>query len=125
MGRECSDNRSILHVERTTPLGVISEVLVHGCALSSRGATPAATTGVGRMTQFFAGRLLARSSRSFLRDLLLQRFEVEARALLYRRELDKGLRHLGDLLLHVDEAPELVGEPILVEERSLQARTFK
>src|SRR5262245_59324921 len=68
---------------------------------------------------------MARSGRSFLRELLLQPFEVEARALLHRRELDKGLRRLGGLLLSGDEAPELQGVPIRVEERSSDARTFE
>src|SRR5882672_3408056 len=69
--------------------------------------------------------LLARMGRSFLRKLLLQRFEAEARTLLQRRELEKGLRVLRYLLLHKDEAPELVYEPVLVEERAGQARALE
>src|SRR5882672_3357824 len=49
-------------------------------------------------------------------DLGLDRFHVETRALLHRRELDEALRRLADLLLDEDEAPELVGEPVIVGE---------
>src|SRR3954468_23801630 len=45
-------------------------------------------------------------------DLRLHSVEVEARALLHWRELDRGHGELLDLLLHEDEAPELVLEPL-------------
>ena len=61
--------------------------------------------------------LLAAVRRSFLCQLLLQLFQVEARALLHRRELDEGLRGLRHFLLHKHEAPELEREPVRVEER--------
>jgi len=48
--------------------------------------------------------------RPGLLELRLQCIEVEARSRLHRRELDRGLGDLGDLLLHELEAPELVGE---------------
>ena len=44
-------------------------------------------------------------------DLRLHGVEVEARALLHRRELDRGHGQLLDLLLDEHEAPELVFEP--------------
>ena len=53
-------------------------------------------------------RLLAGAGIHGMEDLLLDGFEVEARALLHRRELDGGLGQLRHLLLDVDEAPELV-----------------
>src|SRR5262245_57062295 len=69
--------------------------------------------------------LPGRLGRRFLVELLLQLLEVEARALLHRWELEEGLRRLRNLLLHEDVAPELVRVPILVEERSLNARPFE
>ena len=35
--------------------------------------------------------------------------------------LDRGLGHLGHFLLHKDEAPELVGEPVVECERAVVA----
>ena len=48
------------------------------------------------------------------RDFRLHGIEVEARALLHRRELDRGQGQLLDLLLDEHEAPEFVFEPIEV-----------
>src|SRR5262249_33694721 len=45
-------------------------------------------------------------------DFLLHRLEVEARALLHWRELDRRQRQFLHLLLHEHEAPELVLEPV-------------
>src|SRR3954454_19542598 len=45
-------------------------------------------------------------------DLRLHSVEVEARALLHWRELDRRHGELLHLLLHEDEAPELVLEPL-------------
>src|SRR3954468_18407900 len=45
-------------------------------------------------------------------DLRLHGVEVEARALLHRRKLDRRHGELLHLLLHEDEAPELVLEPL-------------
>src|SRR5215813_5369257 len=50
-------------------------------------------------------------------QLLLQGFEIEARALLHRRELEEGLRLPRDLVLDEHEAPELVREPVVVGQR--------
>src|SRR5262249_24197404 len=69
--------------------------------------------------------LLAPGGRSFLREFLLQRFEVEARALLHRGVIQEGLRVLGDRILDEDEAPELVGEPVIVRQRAGQPRALK
>jgi hypothetical protein len=46
------------------------------------------------------------------RDLRLDRVEVEARRRLQRRVVDEALRELRDDFL--DEAPELVREPVVV-----------
>src|SRR5712692_7068757 len=63
------------------------------------------------------------SPRGFL-DLRFHRFKVEARALLHRRELNRGLGKFRDLLLHEDEPPELKGPPIASKERLGKARTL-
>src|SRR4051812_5019639 len=47
-------------------------------------------------------------------DLRLHGIEVEARAFLHRRELDRGHGQLLYLLLDKHEAPELVFEPVEV-----------
>src|SRR5215467_552706 len=52
--------------------------------------------------------------RSRRLDLGLYAFEVEARALLHRRKLDRRFGQLQDLLLDEHEAPELVLEPLEV-----------
>ena len=65
-----------------------------------------------------ARRLVAWSfSRRFglghpLRHLRLDRFEIEARAALHRREVEEGLEFLADDLLDEHEAPELILEPV-------------
>src|SRR5215475_11793701 len=56
-----------------------------------------------------------------LLELRLQRLQVEAGALLHRRIVEEGLRVAGDRLLHVDEAPELVGEPVVEGERAAES----
>ena len=43
-------------------------------------------------------------------DLRFHSVEVEARALLHGRILDRGHCQLGDFLLHEDKAPELIHE---------------
>src|SRR5262245_11160305 len=53
-----------------------------------------------------------------LLDLCLHGLEVEARAFLHRRELDGGPGKLRHLLLDIDEAPELVLEPLEILDRS-------
>src|SRR4051812_22813139 len=57
---------------------------------------------------------LLRDRAAGRRDLGLHGVEVEARALLHRRELDRGHRPLLDLPLDEYEAPELVLEPVEV-----------
>src|SRR5262249_9486939 len=56
-----------------------------------------------------------------LLNLLLDGLQVEARALLHRREFDGRLSELPDLLLRELEAPELVGKPVVVGQRPLIA----
>src|SRR5438128_731712 len=60
-----------------------------------------------------------------LLDLVLHGLEVEARALLHRRELDRRLGQLPDLLLDVDEPPELVDEPGVVVQRTGHSRALE
>ncbi len=55
--------------------------------------------------------------RPRLLDLSFHGLEVEARARLHRRELDRRLRDLRHFLLHELEAPELVKEPVVVRDR--------
>ena len=62
-----------------------------------------------------ASLLLRRRRGNFLIKFLLQGFEVEARTLLERRELDES-RVFSHLLLHEDESPELEGPPVLRKE---------
>src|ERR1700732_51268 len=51
-------------------------------------------------------------------DLLLHCLHVEACTFLHRREFDEGLGIFADLLLDVDEPPELVHEEIIIRERA-------
>ena len=60
--------------------------------------------------------LLLRRRRGDLIKFLLQGFEVEARTLLERRELDESLGVSSHLLQHEDELPELEGPPVLRKE---------
>jgi hypothetical protein len=53
---------------------------------------------------------VTRGNRLF--DLRFHCFEVEARALLHRREVDSGLAELGHFLLHEHTAPELIHVPV-------------
>src|SRR5262245_24990400 len=64
--------------------------------------------------------LLARGALRRFHLLLapgLECVEVEARALLHRRELEERLRRLVNLLLDVGEAPELEHKPVVVRDR--------
>src|ERR1700742_398602 len=56
-----------------------------------------------------------------LLDLFLDGFEIEARALLHRRKLNRRLGELADLLLHELEPPELENEPVIECQRPLSA----
>src|SRR6266702_1694939 len=56
-----------------------------------------------------------------LLDLLLDGFQVETRALLHRRKLDRSLGELRDLLLHELETPELVSKPVAECQGTLNA----
>jgi hypothetical protein len=58
-------------------------------------------------------------------NLVLHGFQVEARALLHRRELDGGLGQIRHLLLDMDEAPELVFEPLEVFNGSGESRSLE
>src|SRR5262249_41188693 len=58
-----------------------------------------------------------RASGSRLVDLGFHGRQVEAGALLHRWEVDGRLGELGHFFLHEYEAPELVGEPVVVGER--------
>jgi hypothetical protein len=57
-------------------------------------------------------------------DLCLHGLHVERRTGLQRRELDGALRRCADDFLDEDEAPELVGEPVVVRERTRKATIF-
>src|SRR5262245_7476037 len=83
----------------------------------ARRATRAPRVGrsLGAATRLLAGATLR--FLHLLRELGLERLEVEARPPLHRREFEEGLRGLADLLLRVDEAPELVCEPVVVRDR--------
>src|SRR5206468_5027000 len=70
-------------------------------------------------------KLVAGARLHLLLELFLQPLQVEARALLHGRELDEGLGVLPDLLLHEDEAPELVHEPVVVGDRSADPRALE
>src|SRR6516165_2850243 len=52
------------------------------------------------------------SNRFF--NLLLNSGHIETGAALHRWEIDKRLRRLRHLLLDENEAPELVGEPVVI-----------
>src|SRR5262245_2632174 len=52
------------------------------------------------------------SNRFF--NLLLNSGHIEAGTSLHRWEIDERLRRLRHLLLHEHEAPELVGEPVVI-----------
>src|SRR5271154_5789652 len=54
-------------------------------------------------------------------DLCLDGLQVETRAFLHRRILDRGLGHPGDLLLYELEAPEFKGEPVVKRQRTVGA----
>src|SRR5262245_22814824 len=64
-----------------------------------------------------------------LLDFRLDGFQVEARALLHRRKLDRSLGELADFLLHELEPPELVSKPVIECQRPLipvgQVRAFE
>jgi hypothetical protein len=88
-----------------------------GCPLSPRRLNHIAggPRGAARNTAR-SPTLVGRSGLHLLLELLLQRFAVDARALLHRRVLEEGLRVLLHLLLHEHEAPELEREPVVVRE---------
>jgi class 3 adenylate cyclase len=60
--------------------------------------------------------LLARLRGYSRLNLRFHRLHVEARAFLHWRELHDALGRFCNLLLHEDETPELVGEPVVVSE---------
>ena len=66
-----------------------------------------------------AKSLLASMPCRGLLDLRLHGFEVEARALLHRRKLERRLGQFADLLLGELEPPELVDEPVVVRDRTI------
>ena len=84
---------------------------------------PRAGARVEAPASFLAGLLVrAFHRRDPRRDLGLDRFEIEARAALHRRELDEGLGVFADLLLQEDEAPEFMDEEIThISERAVVA----
>src|SRR3954452_20996776 len=97
------------------------------CAFTSEGGaglgerrTRSARRGRGHRLTSLPG-----SALSGLLDLLLDGLQVEARALLHGRELDRRPGQLPDLLLHVDEAPELVLEPLEVLDRAGESRALE
>jgi hypothetical protein len=58
-------------------------------------------------------------------NLLLYGLHVEGSRRLHRREVDKALRELADLLLHEHEPPELVLKPIGKLHRAGYSRALK
>src|SRR5271157_2273352 len=68
---------------------------------------------------------LSCSALARLEHLFFHGLQVEGRALLHRGELDRGLSELLHLLLDVDEAPELVLEPVKILERSGHPRALE
>ena len=56
---------------------------------------------------------LTRTVLDHLLDLLLYRLEVERSRILHRRVFDCSLRQLSDVLLYLDEAPELPGKEVI------------
>src|SRR5579863_3013938 len=54
-------------------------------------------------------------------ELLFDDLQVEAGALLHRRELECALREFSYFLLDIDKAPELEREPVVERQRSLIA----
>src|SRR5262249_49773129 len=69
--------------------------------------------------------VLALQHLHLLLEIRLQRLQIEARTLLHRGVLEEGLGILADGLLHVGEAPELVGEPTVEVERSGETRALE
>ena len=76
-------------------------------------------------TLALAYQLLAGVVPDRLIDLLLDRVEVEGCRILHRRVVDGGLREGGHPLLDEDEPPELVGIPIVVVDRLVQASSLE
>ena len=111
---------------RTRRLRSIEEHGVHGfhfnsssCrwriqfAMTARPNEPGSAFKAGRRRRGAVSLCITLASRAPGRlDLRFHGIEVEARALLHRRELDRGHRQLLDLLLDKHEAPELVLEPV-------------
>ena len=65
--------------------------------------------------------LVAVTRSDGLLDLCFHRFEVEARALLHGRKVDRRLAELGHFLLHEHTPPELIHVPVNVCDRLVEA----
>src|SRR6516162_830719 len=59
-----------------------------------------------------------------LDKLFFDRLHIEACPFLHRRELKETLRNLANFSLSIDETPELVGEPVIVAQRSVLAAKY-
>ncbi len=62
--------------------------------------------------------LFARLRLHGLVNLLLDSFQVEARALLHRRKLNRSLSEFPNFLLHKNKTPEFVCKPVIVAYRT-------
>src|SRR6476660_5271559 len=78
------------------------------CAAAGRYNRPAA---IRRLPSDKAS--LTRTVLDHLLDLGLYSFKVERSRSLHRRIVDRGLRQLSDVLLHLDEAPELPAKEVI------------
>ena len=81
---------------------------MNGASISARPAS--VTTSAAR-------QLLARARLHGCGDLIFDRIQIEACGLLHWREFDERLSRLRHDLLDKNEAPELVGDPVVVRLR--------
>jgi hypothetical protein len=98
-------------------LGLACMALIGLELLTFRGQRMATKSVASRGARRYAPPILLAGTCCYCRlDLPFHRLEIEARALLHRRELDEALGCLPNLLLYEDEAPELVQEPVVISE---------
>ena len=68
--------------------------------------------------------LVSVTIRNCFLDLCFHGLEVEARALLHRRKVDRRLAELGHFLLHEHTTPELIHVPVYVCDRLVETRAL-
>ena len=107
----CHHPGLIMHRSRRSPL--TCPAAPSGRAAIAAAVIPCAKSPARLTLRMLLGRLLA-DCRLGCRDFRLHGIEVEARALLHRRELDRRHGQLRHLLLDKHEAPEFVLEPVEV-----------